>query len=202
MRFHKTGYLLLPTILSFALLSLPAWAEKYKLDADHTKIEFKVKHLVISTVTGRFQKFEGEFEYDPKKSTLKAVEIKINTSSINTDNEKRDAHLRQEDFFHTAKHPSAMFTLKTAQSGVKKGKSKKLTGELTLRGVTKPVKLKVTYLGSVTDGWKNKKLVFKAVGEINRKDFGIKWNKNLDSGGLMVSEKVELEIDGQAYLQE
>ncbi len=171
-------------------------AAPYKLDLTHGEVGFSVTHLMISKVKGRFAKYDGGFDFDPKKNDLKNVDIKIDMSSINTDNKDRDDHLKKDDFFNIAKFPT--MTFKSDKVEMKDGKPSKIIGNLTLRGVTKPVTLDVEYRGAMTDPWGKEKIGFSATGKINRKDFGVNWNKALDKGGVAVSEEVMISIDGQA----
>lgn len=181
----------------FALLfTISVEAEKYKIDTGHSSVGFKVKHLVISTVSGRFNKFEGTFDFDEKTGRLKDVDMSIDVSSIDTNEPKRDKHLRSADFFDVKKFPKMTFRGKKVV--YKDKKPVKVRGELMLHGHKKKVTLDVTYNGTVTDPWGNKKLGFEATTEINRRDFGINWSKKLDSGGLVVSEKVKIHIEGEA----
>lgn len=177
------------------LFAVPACAETYVIDADHSAVTFRIKHL-ISKVPGRFTKFSGEFNYDPKDSKGWSANAEIDASSIDTNNEKRDKHLRSSDFFDVEKCPKITFK----STGVKdvKGDKGKLLGELTMHCVTKPVELDLEIGGVMKDPWGNQKAGAIATGKLNRKDFGIEWNKALDSGGLLLGNDVEitLEIEG------
>ncbi len=184
------------TVVFALLFTISVEAEKYKIDTGHSSVGFKVKHLVISTVSGRFNTFEGTFDFDEKTGRLKDINVSIDVSSIDTNESKRDEHLRSEDFFNVKKFPKMTFRGKKVI--YKDKKPVKVRGELRLHGHKKKVTLDVTYNGTVTDPWGNKKLGFEAMTEINRKDFGINWSKKLDSGGLVVSEKVKIHIEGEA----
>lgn len=188
----KAILLAVVTGLSFGALATP-----YSLDAAHAEVGFKVKHLMISDVKGRFNKFEGAFEFDEKKSEIKNIDVKITMASVDTNDKKRDEHLAGDDFFSAAKFP--MMTFKSDKAiAVKTGKSVKVAGTLTIRDVTKPVTLDVEYRGAMTDPWGNEKIGFSATTKINRKDFGVKWNKDLDKGGVAVGDEVTIMIDGEA----
>lgn len=183
--------------------ALHVHAEKYMLDAAHTGVMFKIKHLVISTVTGRFDKFEGNIDFDEKTKKLATVDVKIDVDSINTNEPDRDKHLRGADFFGTRKEDGNLveekrwMTFKMKKVTDRGGKPAMVEGDLTLNGITKPVTLTVDYKGATSDPWGNEKIVFTATGKIVRKDFGIVWNKKLDKGGLTVGEDVEVIIEGE-----
>ncbi len=172
-----------------------AVADHYEIDNAHTKILFKVKHLGISTVTGQFKDFSGFFDVDPDNlSTLKASAT-IDTASIDTENSDRDNHLRSPDFFDAAKHPEIKFVSTKAKK--LSGGELELHGDLTIRGVTKSVVLKGEFGGAINAMGKPR-AAFTASGKINRKDFGLTWNRALDTGGLVVGEEVTivLEVEG------
>lgn len=165
---------------------------KWKIDVTHSKVQFSVKHLVISEVIGHFSEFDAELvqtKEDFSKSILTAT---IKTSSIDTDNQKRDEHLRSADFFDVENFPEMTFVSKSFE---KSGKNKyKVTGNLTMRGVTKKVVLNVQYNGQMTNAWGNVVAGFKATATINRKDFNLVWNKTLETGGLLIGENVDILI--------
>jgi polyisoprenoid-binding protein YceI len=176
----------------------PLWAAQYEIDTAHSNVNFKVKHLGISTVPGRFNKFSGTFAFDEKNVDKSKADVLVDVTTIDTQNEKRDAHLKSPDFFDAAKYPTAHFVSKKVTS-LKDGKFT-VNGTLTMHGVTKPVVLDVDYSGSVKDPWGGQRAAFTATTTINRQDFGIKWNQILDNGGVMVSDEVKLEfgIEGVA----
>lgn len=177
---------------SLLLLSAPAWAETYDIDAAHSTVGFRIKHLV-SKVSGRFTGFEGGYDYEAGAPKAWKAWAKIKAASIDTDNEKRDAHLRSADFFDTDKCPLIEFK-STKVSGLKDGKAK-LHGELTMHCVTKPVVLDLEVGGEGKDPWGNQRSGFTATGKINREDFGIVWNKTLESGGILLGKDVEVSLD-------
>lgn len=183
-------------IAAMMMVSTSAFAAKYKLDPSHSQVGFSVKHLVVSNVKGHFSKYEGSFDFDEKKGTVSNVDVKIEAASINTNDEKRDEHLRSADFFDTAKHKE--ITFKGKKVDVVGGKPTKVTGDLTMRGVTKSVVLDIDYGGAATDPWGNEKIGFTLTGKINRKDFGVNWSKNLDKGGAVVADDVKIEIEVEA----
>lgn len=178
-----------------------AQAAVYKVDTSHSSVRFAVRHL-LSKTTGEFGTFEGTIEIDPEKRDTVKVTGSIDAASIDTRDEDRDKHLRDEDFFDVAKFPKITFeagTLTDVNDDRTKGK---LEGELTMHGVTKPIVIDVEWYGTIADPWGNKKAGFAGTTTLNRKDFGIVWNKALDSGGFVVGDEVEIEINIEANLQE
>jgi polyisoprenoid-binding protein YceI len=171
-------------------------AAKFKLDPAHSEVGFKIKHLGISTVKGKFKKYDGTFEFDEATGKLENLKATIDAASIDTNEGKRDEHLRSPDFFETKKYPTIEFkSTKVDTAGIK---PTKITGDLTMHGMTRPVTLDVTYNGSTKDPWGNTQIGFEATGKVNRKDFGLKWNKALETGGFVVGEDVIIEIAGEA----
>lgn len=185
--------------LAASLFAASSFAGQYKIDTTHSSVTFKVKHLVVSTVRGSFSKFDGTLDFDPTKPNALKVDATIDAKSIDTKEPKRDEHLRGTDFFATEKNPNVTFKSKKANLTDGKGT---LTGDLTIRGVTKPVTLDVEFLGAAKDPWGNNKASFSGMTKINRKDFDMKWNEKLDNGGLLVSEEVEVVLDIEANLVE
>lgn len=186
-------------VIAVAMASTNVWAGTYKLDESHTQVGFKIKHLVISTVSGRFNKFVGNFEFDPKKGEIKSLNVEIEASSIDTNEADRDKHLKSPDFFDVEKFPKLTFVSK--KTVTKENKPTKIEGELTIHGIKKSVTLEVDYKGSTTDPWGNERIAFEASTQVNRKDYGLKWNKNLDKGGVMIADDVKILIEGEALLQ-
>lgn len=185
------------TILSLCLFaSSLAKAEIYTIDPVHSSIGFTVRHLMVSKVHGKFERFEGWFDYTPQKPGIWKASATLDASSINTANPKRDEHLRSPDFLDVQKYPTMEFRLKGVES-TREG-PKRLKGNLTLHGVTKPVTLDLEIGGVVQDPWGGTRAGFSAAGKINRKDFGLTWNKALETGGVMVGDEVQiaLEIEG------
>lgn len=170
-------------------------AEVYVIDTAHSQVGFRIKHLV-GKVPGRFTSFSGTIDYTPGKPESWKVDAKIDPATINTDNEKRDGHLKSPDFFDVAKFPAMTFK-STKVTGVK-GEAAKLHGDLTMHGVTKPVVLDLEIGGAAKDPWGNARAGFSAAGTLNRKDFGIVWNKTLDAGGLMLGDDVAITLDIEA----
>ncbi|HEX7672952.1 MAG TPA: YceI family protein [Bdellovibrio sp.] len=175
-----------------------AFADKYNVDMQHTNVAFTVPHLVVSKVKGRFDKFEGSFDFDEKSQKLDNVVVTIEANSINTNEKDRDKHLRSPDFFDVAKYKTLQF--KSTKTIYEAAKPKKLEGTLTIRGVTKPVTLDIEYKGAVTDPWGNRHIAFEASTKINRQDYNLKWNKALEAGGFVVGDDVKIDIDGEAMV--
>lgn len=177
-----------------AVLAATAHAEmaRYELDMDHSTIGFSVAHMVVSKTTGRFMEATGVVEMDAEAKQFKTIDATIKTASINTNHQKRDAHLRAPDFFDVEKYPAMTFTLK---SYAPSGDGYTAVGELTLHGVTKEIALAGTFNGVSKDPWGNIRAGFGAAGKINRKDFGMVWNKALDTGGVAVGDEVLIQLD-------
>jgi polyisoprenoid-binding protein YceI len=183
-------------LASLLALASSAEAAPYMIDTAHSEVSFVVKHLMISNVKGRFNKFEGGFQFDEKKNELSSVDVKIDAKSVDTNDKKRDEHLVSGDFLAADKNPT--ITFKSDKPVKFSGKELKVPGTLTIRGVAKPVVLDVQYGGAIKDPWGNEKVGFVATTTINRKDFGITWNKNLDAGGVAVGDEVKISIEGEA----
>lgn len=183
-----------------ALAAAPAAAaDTWVVDSSHTDVDFAVRHMMITNVKGNFGKFEGTLQYDPKNVEKTTIQGKIDTASINTDDVKRDEHLRSPDFFDVAAHPTITFESTKVVKDGKKGHA--IVGKLTMRGVTKEVKLPVEFTGPVKDPWGNERIGFSASTTVNRHDFGISWNKTLDQGGVLVGDEVKISIEGEAVKQ-
>ena len=171
-------------------------ADTYVIDKDHTGVTFQIRHL-FTKVNGRFDTFEGKVDFDPTKPEQTKVEGTIETKSINTNVEKRDDHLRSDAFFDVEKYPTITFASTKVTDVDAKALSGKLHGNLTVRGVEKPVVLDVQFLGQGKDPWGNEKAGFTATTKINRKDFGLNWNETVETGGLLVGDEVEIEISAE-----
>ena len=162
---------------------------KWSIDPAHSEIDFKVRHLMISGVRGSFKKFDASIYTTDKDFTTAEIDVWIDASSISTGDAKRDEHLKSVDFFDTDNHKQIVFTSSTIGSGDEDG-NRELWGELTMKGITKNIKLNVKFGGVMNDPWGNEKAGFTITGEINRKDWDLNWNAGLEAGGLMVSETV------------
>lgn len=168
---------------------------KWNIDPTHTEVQFKVKHLVISTVTGFFKKFSGSVETESDDFDGATVSFSLDTTSVDTNQADRDAHLKSPDFFSSEQYPSIDF-----KNGILKKVNDNeyvLSGPLTIRDVTKEVKLNVELGGIMNDPWGNTKAGFEVNGKINRKDFGLNWNTVTEAGGVLVGEEVKLHINVQ-----
>jgi polyisoprenoid-binding protein YceI len=164
----------------------------WAVDPTHSLVEFAVKHLMISTVRGRFGDVKGTIrinEADPKQSQ---VEIEIPTASIDTRADQRDAHLRSPDFFHVERYPAMKFVSKRVEGDV--NGEFKLIGDLTIRDQTKEVTLEAEFQGKTRDPWGGDRMGFEAKGKINRKDFGLNWNQALDAGGWVLGDDIKMTI--------
>ncbi len=190
----KTAILLALAAVGFGFSPGFVQASTWEVDPSHSNIEFSVRHMMATTVKGQFEKVKGTLDFDDKDITKSTVEVSIDLGSVNTHEPKRDNHLKSADFFDVAKYPTATFKSTKVQ---KVGKNKlKVTGELNLHGITKPVVLEVegpsqpyqTPFGTTVRG-------IHATGKIDRKDFEITWNKALDSGGLLVGNEVSLDLN-------
>jgi polyisoprenoid-binding protein YceI len=169
---------------------------KYDVDVTHSEISFTVRHMMFAKVRGQFTKWNATFAYDPVDPTRSSVEVEIDASSIDTREPQRDGHLRSADFFDAAKFPKLAFKSKRVEpSGAGRYK---LTGDLTIRDVTREVTLDVEQTGGGKDPWGNERVGFSLKGSIQRSDWGLKWNQALEAGGVLVSDKVEIEAEVQA----
>ncbi len=167
----------------------------WNIDTAHSEVQFKVKHLVVTTLTGAFNSYEGTVETSTDSEFNNAnVKFSLETTSISTNQTDRDNHLKSADFFDVEKFPKLTFegSLKN-----KSGNDFDLVGDITIKGVTKPITLSAELLGIMKDPWENTKAGFEIKGKLNRKDFGLTWNAATETGGLLVSEEVKLEINVQ-----
>lgn len=171
-------------------------AGRWELDPSHSRVEFVARHLMVTKVRGAFKEFSGSFEVaeDPAASTLT---VDVDLVSVDTGAEDRDNHLRSPDFFDLDNHPKMTFRSTSLSPS---GDNWKLTGDLSIKGVTRPVILDMEFLGVAADPWGNAKAAFSATGEIEREDFGVTWNVPLEGGGVLVSKKIKIEIEAQAAM--
>jgi polyisoprenoid-binding protein YceI len=176
-----------------------AAADAYTIDTAHSNVTFEIRHL-MSKVNGTFDDFGGTFRIDWEDPSASTVEFTIDAASINTRNEKRDEHLRSDDFFDVANHPTITFV--STEIVKTEGNSYQVHGDLTMHGVTRKVVLPVTFLGEVVDPWGNTKAGFEVETEVNRKDYDIVWNKTLETGGMILGDEVEIDIDLQMAKQQ
>ena len=165
---------------------------RWNVDPEHSTIEFRVAHMVVSKTSGRFTDYAGFIDMDAEAGTVTSVEATIKAGSVNTNHEKRDAHLRNADFLDVEHYPTMAFKMKSYK---KTADNFTMVGDFTLRGVTKEVTLTGHYNGAAKDPWGNTRAGFSAEGKLNRKDFGMVWNKSLDSGGLVVGDEVQIRLE-------
>ncbi len=170
-----------------------AKAVRYTLDPAHSNVGFSVRHMMITNVKGEFERFEGSVQYDPSAPEASTISAQIDVASINTREEKRDAHLRSADFFDAEAYPKMIFTSRKVS---KNRAGLEVQGELTIHGVTRDVTLQVTDITEEhTDPWGNKRIGASAKTKIRRSDYGMQWNAALEAGGVLVGDEVTINID-------
>lgn len=172
-----------------------ASAAVYQVDPVHSQVQFTVDHLVVFKVSGSFNEYAGEIDADSKTQKLNAASATIKVASIDTREAKRDAHLKSADFFDAENHPEMIFVSKRVEG---QGDDITVYGDLTIRGTTKEVALKGSFRGENTDPWGNVRAGFSASTVINRHDFGLSWNKALETGGVVVGDDVKISLEVQA----
>ncbi|HYG70101.1 MAG TPA: YceI family protein [Anaeromyxobacteraceae bacterium] len=170
----------------------------WNIDVGHSAIHFWVRHMVISKVHGRFGKWAGALRLDTEDLTRSSVEVTIDAASIDTQVADRDAHLRSPDFLDVAKFPELTFRSKRIE---KAGDAYRVTGDLTLHGVTRQVTLDAEFAGTGKDPWGNERAGFSAKTSLDRKDYGLVWNAALEAGGVLVGDKVEITVELEAVKQ-
>jgi polyisoprenoid-binding protein YceI len=173
----------------------PNWV----IDPAHSEIHFKVKHLVISTVTGSFEKFEGSATTNGEEWTDAAIRFTADVNSINTNAPDRDNHLKSPDFFDAANYPKLTFTSSSFRNTG--GDSYQLAGDLTIRGITLPVTLAAEFGGKTVDPWGFTRVGFELSGKVNRKEFGLHWNALTEAGSMVVADEVRLQINVELIKQ-
>ena len=166
----------------------------YTIDNAHSEIDFSVRHMMFARVRGQFKTWTAKLAYDAANPAKSTIEVEVDTASIDTREPQRDGHLRSADFLESEKFPKMIFKSKRIDGS---GGHWKLTGDLTIRDVTKEVTLDVEQTGSGKDPWGSDRLGFTAKGSINRSDWGLKWNQALEAGGVLVSDKVDIEVEAQ-----
>ena len=175
-----------------ALAALPLHADTFAIDPAHSEVTFQIRHIV-SQVRGRFDEFSGTVQMDPKNLPSSTVEFQIKAASIDTNVADRDKHLRSADFFDVEKYPEITFKSTSIKPAGKDTYS--VTGTLVMHGVSKEITLPVTLLGQAKDPWGNTRAGFETAATLNRKDYGIVWNKALDNGGMLLGDDVKVEIN-------
>ena len=167
----------------------------WDIDPSHSTVGFTVRHLVIAKVHGRFGKFSGVVELEEGDLLRSKINVSIDVDSIDTREPQRDAHLKSPDFFDAAKFPTMTFASRSIERA---GEGYRMTGDLSIHGVTRPVTLEVEDGGRVKDPWGNDRAAFSAKGRIDRKDFGLTWNQVLEAGGLTVGDRVDIDLEVEA----
>ncbi len=167
----------------------------WDIDVGHSAVHFWVRHMVISKVHGRFARWSGSLELDLDDLTRSSLDVRIDAASIDTQVGDRDAHLRSADFLDVAHHPEILFRSKRIE---KTGAGYRVTGDLSLRGVVREVALEAEYAGTGRDPWGNERAGFSAKASLDRREFGLVWNAALETGGVLVGEKVEIAIELEA----
>jgi polyisoprenoid-binding protein YceI len=172
-----------------------ATTNSWDIDVSHSAIHFYVRHMVISKVHGRFAKWSGAIALDEADLTRSEIDVRIDAASIDTQVADRDAHLRSADFLDVATHPEITFRSKRVE---KRGDGYRVTGDLAIRGVTREVELDAEFAGLGKDPWGNTRAGFSARTSIDRRDYGLRWNAALETGGVLVGEKIEIAIEVEA----
>ena len=171
----------------------------FTIDPVHSSVEFSLKHMMISTVKGRFGDVQGTIVLDRRDPNRSTVEAEIDTTSIDTRAEQRDAHLRSPDFFDVERFPAITFRGRRVEGAfAKEGDRFALVGDLTIRDVTREITLDVTYEGTGRDPWGGERASFSADTKVDRRDFGLTWNQALETGGVLVSNEIRIHLDIQA----
>ena len=171
----------------------------WKIDSAHSEINFTVRHMMISNVRGRFENFAGSVEFDLENPKNSSVEVEINADSINTREPQRDAHLKSADFLDVETYPHIVF--KSTEIEVLGENTGRIHGNLTIKDVTRPVVLDVTYAGQAKSPWGATSAGFTASTKINRKDWGLTWNVALETGGWLVSEEIKIDLEMEIIKQ-
>jgi polyisoprenoid-binding protein YceI len=168
----------------------------WNIDAAHSGINFSVRHMVVSKVRGRFAKYTGELRLDESDLTSSTLTVEIDATSIDTGVTQRDDHLRSEDFLDAQKYPVLRYESRRIEKV--SDERYRVDGDLTIRGVTRNVRLDVEYGGRAVDPWGNERVGFTARAAIDRKDFGLAWNQVLEAGGVLVGERIDIDIELEA----
>lgn len=171
----------------------------YALEPAHSSAEFAVKHMLIATTKGRFQDWEVAAQIDEQDFANSNATVRLRAASIDTRQPDRDAHLRSVDFFDTENHPEIVFVTGRIEP---KGGDWRISGDLTIRGVTKPIVLNAEVNGPVTDPWGGRRIGLSATGKVNRKEYGMVWNAALDSGGFVLADEIKLSVELELLKQE
>jgi polyisoprenoid-binding protein YceI len=173
--------------------------EQWEIDSSHSSIHFSVRHMVVAKVRGQFARWTGTVLAEGDDLSAGSVKVVIDATSINTGVADRDTHLKSPDFFDVGRFPELTFASKRVEKI--SDDALRLVGDLTIRGVTREVVLAVDYAGQTKDPWGNVRAGFTAKGEVDRKDFGLTWNQLLEAGGVMVGDRISIEIEVEAVKQ-
>jgi polyisoprenoid-binding protein YceI len=171
---------------------------RWDIDVSHSAVHFHVRHMIISKVHGRFAKWSGSIQLDEQDLTRSQVDVRVDTSSIDTQVADRDAHLKSADFLDVANHPEMTFRSKRIE---KQGDSYRVIGDLSLHGVTREIAVDAEFAGTGKDPWGNQRAGFSAKASLDRREFGLVWNAALEAGGVLVGEQVEISIELEAVKQ-
>lgn len=193
----KQLFPIIAVVVAFTLSAQAAPAASYQVDPVHSQVAFTVDHLVVFKVSGTFSDYEGKIEADAAGKTLQLASATIKVASLDTREAKRDEHLRSADFFDAASHPTMTFVSKQVDGS---GDNITVRGDLTIRGTTREVVLKGRFRGANTDPWGNVRAGFSASTVINRRDYGLNWNKALEAGGVVVGDEVTINLEIQGVL--
>ncbi len=173
--------------------SSPSTAAHFTIDASHSNVGFSVRHMMITNVKGEFDSFKGSVQYDSRAPEAATISVEVDVASINTREEKRDAHLRSADFFDVEKYPKMTFASRRV---TRKGDNLEVLGDLTIHGTTREVTLSVSDITAEhTDPWGNKRIGASAKTKVRRSDYGMQWNAALEAGGVLVADEVTISID-------
>ena len=194
----RCARVVLAILVSWCVTGIAVGADSYIVDKTHALVGFTVRHLVINKVRGKFNDFTGTITYNEQDITKSALKGTIKVASIDTDNAKRDKHLRSPDFFDAANHPNITFVSKRVEQS---GTTNRLVGDVTIHGITKEIKIPFTITGKIKDPWGKMRIGFEAILRINRQDFGVAYSKVMDNGGLVVGNRVNIELIGEAVKQ-
>ncbi len=182
------------TIVSLLIATLGfSQSTEWKIDHSHSNVTFEITHMMIATVTGKFENFEGTIKSDKADFTDVTADFSIETASVNTNNQKRDDHLRNEDFFDVEKNPHISFKSKSFKQ--KSGNNYVMLGDLTMNNVTREVELDVRFNGTIDDPWGNTRAGFRVSGALDRRDYGLNYNSALEAGGVLIGNTVDLRVN-------
>lgn len=185
-------------VIALLFATPTAFAATFQIDTAHTQVHFKIAHLMVFKVRGTFDDFSGTVDIDVVGKTLNSAQATIKVASINTRNQKREKHLLSADFFDAANYPEINFNSKKVSGS---GPDISVTGDLTIKGITKEVTLKGVFLGAAIGPMGNQRAGFEATGKISRSEFGLTWNKAMETGGVIVGDEVEIGLEIEAVLQ-